>query len=223
MDKPLILGICGSPFSGGNTEQLLRFALEVAEKEGGIPEFVALAGKNISDCRQCNWCCKKQTENQVCFIEDDADGILKKMISADVVFMASPVYFGRVTGTMANFIDRCRSLVFGAKFKGIMRNKIGGAMAVGWMRNFGLETALMTLYQSLLMLEMIPVSHHHSGVGFGVAGVSTPGGTGKADSSNKLSILSDTYALNGARELGRRSVELARIIKTGILSLSSKE
>ena len=222
-NNPSILGICGSPFPGGNTEQLLRVALEAAEKKGGIPEFVSLAGKKISDCCQCNWCWKKQTENQFCSIDDDAESILKKMIRADVIFLASPVYTGRMTGTMANFIDRCRALVFGAKYEGIMRNKIGGALAVGWMRNLGLETALITLHQSMLMFEMIPVSHHHSGVGFGVAGVSTPGGTGKADPSNKLGILVDTYGLNGARELGIRAVELARIIKTGILSLTSKE
>ena len=80
MDKLLILGICGSPFPDGNTEQLLRVALEAAEGKGGAPEFVSLAGKKISDCRQCNWCWKKQTEDQLCAIEDDAEEILRKMI-----------------------------------------------------------------------------------------------------------------------------------------------
>ena len=215
MGNPVVIGVCGSTVSGGNTEQFLKTALDASEKHGGVTEFIPLAGKNISDCCQCNWCFKKQTANQLCSIKDDAVSVLNKMILADVVLLASPVYFGRMTGVMASFIDRCRAFVFGATYEGAMRNKIGGALAVGWLRNSGLETALLTIHQSFLMLEMIPVSHHHSGVVFGAAGVSAPQEKGRASQASKLGILSDSYGLKGARALGKRAVDLAQIIKAG--------
>jgi len=218
MDSPVVLGICGSSISGGNTEQFLKTALDASEKQGGVTEFISLAGKTISDCRQCNWCFKKQTATQLCSIDDDAVSVLKKMVLADVVLLASPVYFGRMTGVMASFIDRCRVFVFGAAYEGAMRNKIGGALAVGWLRNSGLETALLAIHQSFLMLEMIPVSHHHSGVVFGAAAVSAPQEKGRASQANKLGILSDSYGLKAARALGKRAVALSQIIKSGVSS-----
>ena len=215
MKKLSVIGVSGSPFSGGNTVQLLDVALKATEASGCQTELISLQNKNIADCKHCNWCMRKQTKEQVCSIKDDGEAILQKIVLADIIFLASPVYYGRMTGIMANLIDRSRAFVFGSYFEGVMRNKIGGAIAVGWVRNLGIETALLTLHQSLLMLEMIPVSHHHSGVGFGVAGVSTPGGNGKADRSTKLSVLNDTYALKGARAMAKRAVELTRIIKAG--------
>jgi multimeric flavodoxin WrbA len=50
-----ILGICGSPIKGGNTEVFLNEGLKAAESVGDVQtELISLAGKEIRDCRHCN-------------------------------------------------------------------------------------------------------------------------------------------------------------------------
>ncbi len=48
-----VIGICGSPRQGGNTEYFTRLALDVLEKEGIETEFISLRDKNISECTGC--------------------------------------------------------------------------------------------------------------------------------------------------------------------------
>jgi len=77
------------------------------------------------------------------------------------------------------------------------------------------ETSLLSIDYFFLSFEMIPATVHHPGVLFGAGGTSSFGGTGKFDPKDKLGILKDEWGLNGARELAKRAVELARIVKAG--------
>ena len=72
-----ILGICGSPVKGGNTEVFLSEALKAAEGLGDVStESVRLIEKRIGDCRHCNWCLSKQEEGFFCCIKDDEPELL---------------------------------------------------------------------------------------------------------------------------------------------------
>jgi multimeric flavodoxin WrbA len=151
-----VLGIHSSPFKQGNTAFLLNLALEEAAKtEGVTTEAVALACLAIGDCRHCNWCITQQTPDKLCSIEDDASPILHKIRECDVLVMASPVYFGRLSGSMACLIDRTRCFMFGKNGRLALKGKVGVALAVGWSRNFGLETTLTSMHNALLMHEML--------------------------------------------------------------------
>ena len=211
-----VLGICGSPIKGGNTEHFLKEAMTVvAGMESVKSEMINIAGKDIKDCKQCNWCLLKQTEDKLCAIEDDMADIFPKVLKADVLLLATPVYIARLSGYLANLIDRLRACAFGKVYEGKLKDKVGGALAVAWMRHGGVETALLSIDYLFLGFEMIPASVHHPGVLFGAGGTSSFGGAGKFDPKDKLGILKDEWGLNGARELARRAVELARIIKAG--------
>ena len=60
-----IVGVCGSPIRGGNTESFLKECLKAAEKSVGVrTELISLAGMEIRDCLHCNWCVAKQTESK---------------------------------------------------------------------------------------------------------------------------------------------------------------
>jgi len=133
-----VLGIHSSPFKTGNTAFLLDVALqEEAQRAGVTTEAVALADLAIGDCRHCNWCITKQTSEKLCSIEDDASPILRKIRECDVLVLASPVYFGRLSGSMACLIDRTRCFMFGKSGRLALKGKVGVALAVGWSRSFG--------------------------------------------------------------------------------------
>lgn len=212
-----VLGICGSPVKGGNTEVFLGECLKATEAEGDVKtKLISLVGKDIKDCRHCNWCWKKQEESKFCVQQDDMQEIYSAMLEADAVLLASPAYIGRLTGYMACMADRLRAFIFGNVYHGRLRNKVGGVLAVAWGRNSGLETTLLSLMSAIFILEMIPVVPLHGpGSIFGAAGVSSEGGTGKFNREDKLGVLKDEYGLAGARGLGKRLVEVTRLLKAG--------
>jgi len=211
-----ILGVCGSPVKGGNTEVFLSEALKTAEGLGDVAtELVRLIEKRIGDCRHCNWCLSKQAEGTFCCIKDDMLEMYPKIIEADAILLATPTYGGRLSGYSAVFIDRWRALVLGKRYRGVLRNKVGGAMTVAWFRNAGPETALLSIVSAYLMWGMVVATPGEGGCQFGAVGVSSDGGSGRFVPEDKLGVLKDKVGMSSARALAKRTVELARIVKSG--------
>ncbi len=219
-----ILGVCGSPVKGGNTEVFLSEALKTAEGLGDVAtELVRLIEKRIGDCRHCNWCLSKQAEGAFCCIKDDMLEMYPKIIEADALLVATPTYAGRLSGYSAVFMDRFRALVLGKRYRGVLRNKVGAAMTVSWRRNAGPETALLSVATAYLMWGMVLASPGEGGCEFGAVGVSSDGGSGRFVPEEKLGVLKDKLGMDSARALAKRTVELARIVKSGQEAQGSSE
>ncbi len=212
-----VLGICGSLVRGGNTQELLKYALQLAQNEGAETQLVTLADKKIGDCIHCNWCLSRQKEGNYCSLNDDMDQLFKPVMEADILFLATPVYLGRMTGPLANFLDRIRCIEFGSLYKNCLADKIGAAFAVTWGRNAGVETALMSITGAFLMLDIVPCGAHMSP--FGAAVVSSLHGAGEFDPQDKLQVLKDEWGLNTTGMVVNRAIKLARIMKAGRPSL----
>lgn len=209
-----ILGVCGSPVKQGNTEAFLETTLKAArEMEDATTEAVFLSGKDINDCRHCNWCLTGQKPGQFCQQNDDMNEIYPLLVEADGLLLASPVYFARLSGRMACFIDRLRAFVYGNYYRGQLKGKVGGALAVGWYRHGGIETTLLSLNYAFSSLGMLTA--HEQGASLVAGGVSSLSGTGKFTPDDKLMVLKDEYGLRSARRLARRMVELIRMVKLG--------
>jgi len=206
-----ILGICGSPVAEGNTEAFLDRALEVARSMGAKIEKERLCDKQISDCRHCNWCLTKQREGRPCAQEDDMQGLYPKILDADALLLATPVYIGRLSGYMASMLDRLRAFTHGNLYRGRLADKIGGAMAVSWFRNAGPETALQSIVVSFLTFQMIPVGG--LACPWGAPAVASEGGTGRFSKERRHGVLDDEYGLRSAEALVRRMVSLAKRLK----------
>jgi multimeric flavodoxin WrbA len=101
-----VLGLFGSPRRGGNTELLLEEALKGAEKEGGEVERIYLSDFTITPCKECHGC--DNTGN--CVILDDMQKIYPKLLEADVLILASPIFFYGVTAWAKALIDRSQAL-----------------------------------------------------------------------------------------------------------------
>ncbi len=204
-----ILGVCASPVEGGNTEVFLRRALDAAQAEAGVKTtLVALAKKRIEGCKHCNWCMSKQTPEDFCAQEDYMAEIYPLVLRAEVLLLATPVYIGRLSGYLANFMDRLRAFIYGKVYKGPLVNKVGGALAVGWYRHAGIETALQSVVAGFLTLGMIPVNTPHCP--WGAPAVASRGGTGTFDKKLRHGVLEDAWGLEAAEALARRAVHLAR-------------
>lgn len=97
-----VLIISASPRLKGNSDTLCDRFAEGAIADGKEVEKVFLADKNIGFCKGCGYCTKHHT----CIQNDDMGEILDKMVKADVIVLASPVYFYCINGALKNFLDR---------------------------------------------------------------------------------------------------------------------
>ncbi|MBI4296987.1 MAG: flavodoxin family protein [Chloroflexi bacterium] len=101
-----VLGLAGSPRRGGNTDILLARALEGARSVGAETESVVLANLDIEPCRHCEGC----VDTGVCVVDDDMQPMHRKLLQADRLILASPIFFMSVTAQAKIFIDRCQAL-----------------------------------------------------------------------------------------------------------------
>lgn len=101
-----VLGLQGSPRTKGNTSVLLSAYLAEAERLGAQTEHIDVAKKNISPCKECGTCDKKG----FCPIEDDMQEIYPLLRRADIIVMATPVFFYGPTSQIKALIDRSQAL-----------------------------------------------------------------------------------------------------------------
>ena len=101
MNKKVLI-LSGSPRKGGNSDILCDQFMKGAEESGNEVEKIRVAEKNIGYCRACYAC----RGTGVCIIKDDVADILQKMIDADVLVLASPVYFYSIDAQLKALIDR---------------------------------------------------------------------------------------------------------------------
>ena len=202
-----LLCLCGSPVKNGNTFQYINKAVEPLLNTDVEIEIVQLAKQQVDDCVHCNWCLKNKDESRICTQKDDAEPILRKIKEADILVLASPAYYGRMTGRLSSLLDRTRPFLFSKPHRGCMLDKPGVALTVGWGRNSGGETTLLSILWSFLVLEMIPVVHHDSGALFGGVGISNPALV-YADRSDKQAVASDVVGILAAQGALKRAVDL---------------
>ena len=207
-----ILGISGSPVKKGNVETFLNRAMEGLPAKNIEYDIVHLSGLKIQDCIHCNFCLTKQIPGRYCSLKDDAQSVFEKAEEADIIVLASPVYFMRNSARMAALIDRLRVFVFGNLTAGKMKNKIGVSMAVSWLRQGGLETTHLTHILAFLILEMIPASVHQGVSPLGASVLSSIGGSGNIDSAASRGINNDESGVQSARLILRRALELAKLM-----------
>lgn len=92
--------------TGSNSEILADKFIEGAVSAGNSVEKISLAGKNIAFCRGCLACQKLGK----CIIDDDVNKIMKKVLVADVVVWATPIYYYEMSGQMKTLIDRMNAM-----------------------------------------------------------------------------------------------------------------
>ncbi len=109
-EKPFVAAVVGSPHQAiGNTTMMVEMLRPGLESQGFDLEMIQLCDKHIEYCVGCAHCLEKGR----CWIPDDHRSVADRLLAADGIILASPVYFFSVTGQMKTFLDR--SLTFGHK------------------------------------------------------------------------------------------------------------
>jgi len=100
-----VLAFAGSPRRGGNSETLLDWMLAAMAKEPDVEvEKVALTEANINPCRGCNACEKLNK----CVQRDGMDIYHDKLVEADVIVLASPIFCMGLAAQVKALVDRAQ-------------------------------------------------------------------------------------------------------------------
>jgi len=101
-----IVAVLGSPRPRGNSAGLAHEFLDTAKELGAEVRVFALNQMEFQGCQGCGAC---KTDRESCILEDDLTPVLEAVKAADVFLMASPVYFGDLSGQLKCFFDRTYS------------------------------------------------------------------------------------------------------------------
>ena len=98
-----VVVISASPRKGGNSDTLSDSFISGAKESGHNVKKIALREKEIHFCKGCYYCVKNEGK---CVMSDDMADIIEDIIQADVLVMATPVYFYCMNGQLKTVIDR---------------------------------------------------------------------------------------------------------------------
>ena len=101
-----VLVISTSPRKNGNSDALADAFIRGAQQVGNQVAKINLYDKSIGFCKGCLTC----QSTQRCIINDDASAIAQRMLTADVIVFATPIYYYGMCGQMKTLLDRANPL-----------------------------------------------------------------------------------------------------------------
>lgn len=103
-----IILLNGSPRPGGNTAAMIEaFEKGLDQSKHNYRRF-DVARMNIHGCIACEYCHEK--EKRVCFRKDDMQEIYPVLDEADMIILASPVYYHAMSGQLNTAMNRIYAL-----------------------------------------------------------------------------------------------------------------
>ncbi len=196
-----VLGIVCSPRKNGNTEILVKEALDSAHKLGAETEMIKVSDVNITPCDGCETC---DTTGE-CKIEDDMQGIYTKLLQSDGIILGSPVYWLGVTAQAKIIIDRTFVFRRGRR----LRNKVAGAVVVA--RQVGASNAFSELNDFFGLHRMIPARSMGPRTEEELAKEWGGGVIAYADKPGE--VINNQQAMARAQSLGVAMVETMQMVK----------
>ncbi len=185
-----VVAFNGSPRKGGNTEVCLKL-IEKELNAQGIELEIVQVGTQAKPCMACDYCLN--TGCGYCVQNDPVNEWIDKMVEADGIILASPVYYGGIAGGMKCFLDRA-FLAAGSK----LHHKVGAAV-VTLRRSGGLET-YQQLNAYMNTMEMVMATSDYWQLAHGL---------------NKGEVMHDTEGVEVMQKLGRNMAWLLRLIEYG--------
>ena len=194
-----IIGINCSPRQGQTTQKSLEVCLKSVHDESGDIEtdIINIADLDVRGCLGCGYC-----KNQLkCKQEDDFNSLIPVLSDEEVagIIIATPVYLGTMTSQCKAFLDRTVVL---ARNGSLLRNKVGGVLAVGGVRNGGQELTIQAVQAAMFCHDMVCVGGGTKAAHFGAALVS----------NEQKGIECDKIGIETAKDIGRRVTGLAMLL-----------
>lgn len=98
-----IVVLVGSMRKEGNTDLLAKAFVDGASKKNDV-EIISVAEYKVNPCIGCNSCFERKDNS--CFQKDDMEIIYRKLAKADMIVIASPVYFYGISSKLKAIVDR---------------------------------------------------------------------------------------------------------------------
>lgn len=209
-----LLGLNCSPRDASNSALLLDEGFSSLHEAypGEIEtDVVHLRDLHIEPCKACNVCGK--TKDGQRYIpcaqadDDDVQMVLDKMLEADGLCIATPVYFGLPSDLFSRFIMRTRPLRH-QDFR--LANRPVGVLATAARRSGGAETTILATWLPFVRNGCLVVGNGDGTCQFGAYGWAS----GRGD------VRDDDWGLKQARQTADRVFTIARLIKAGTESLA---
>jgi multimeric flavodoxin WrbA len=156
--------------------------------------LIELSDMKINGCIACGKCIKVLE----CSQEDDFPKMIPILSDPELagLVVATPVYFGSMTSQCKAFLDH---FVMFRRNGFLLRDKVGGVIAVGGVRNGGQELAIQAVQAAMLVQDMVVVSEGRPTSHYGATLWS-----GHPDGIEK-----DSFGLETTRNLGKRVAEVS--------------
>ena len=141
-----IIVLAGSPRLGGNTDLLVDMFVKGATKQNEV-EVISVHDYQVNPCTGCNFCFTR--EGNLCYQGDDMTKIYAKLAQADILIIASPVYFYGISAQLKAVIDRLH-----APARNMFKMKKLGMILVG-------AATLPELFDSILVQQKLILNFFH--------------------------------------------------------------
>lgn len=184
-----VLGIMGSPRLGGNTDLLLDEALKGAENCGAKVEKLVVDKLKIGPCKEYYGCFRDGN----CVIRDDMEGVYPRLLAANVVIVAAPIFFYGLPGQLKCLIDRCQATW---ARKHVLKQALGASGRQGAFIGVGATKGAKLFEGSVLVVRYF----------FSAIGVNYSDELLVRGIDQKAEVKEHPTALKDAFELGRRLV-----------------
>jgi len=100
-----VLTLQSSPRPDGNTSAILGWVEGALRDLGHATERIDLASLRIAPCKSC-YACAESADAPGCVVMDDAQGVLERMLAADAILFATPLYMWSYAGQLKPLLDR---------------------------------------------------------------------------------------------------------------------
>lgn len=104
-----IVILMGSPRPGGHTAKMSQAFAEGAREAGHEVNLVPVCQRHIQGCRGCNYC--RTRGNGHCLLNDDMQQVYPLLQEAEMLVVASPIYFYGLSGQLQCAIDRLHAQI----------------------------------------------------------------------------------------------------------------
>lgn len=186
-----VLGIYGSPRKNGNSDVLLDAALDAAAGAGAEVDRVYARSEKVNGCLECGGC----DDTGVCVQKDAMSDIYPKLLTADAIILASPIFFYAVPAQAKAIVDRTQAMWSERKLRKPMSEWSNYERGKGYLIAVG-ATKGKNLFEGVeLMAKYF----------FDAMDMSYEGGIFFRRVEDKGSINDHPEYLEQARELGRRA------------------
>ena len=137
-----VLAIQSSPNRTGLSAQLCQQVLIGAKGQGATIELVHLNYRNVDPCLACRGGWGVCWDGLPCVINDDVPILYQKMAQADIIVLATPVYFRDLSESMKRFLDRIRRMEWPTRADKLLMNKVAAFIVAAGGSGAGTPEAL---------------------------------------------------------------------------------